>query len=875
MINRMKAENAYLTSAKSPWRTLHFFLITALAIIASVGVALAQGTAGPAASPTASATTSPTPSGTATPIPLPEIVAQAETVTGNLRNIDANVATDQITTTVNEELPTLIREIDSRLSENEKILNSRPSLETLRNLEADWKTLRKNVPVWTRELTERATELDREIDQLAQLDRVWSMTLEQAQSVPMAPQSGQQPQVIQNNDQGAAPPEILQRMQSVIAAIRQTRDSVEKQRTQILTLQNRTAEQDARLNEAIASVNRVRDQTINRLFIKDSPPIWATQAWSRAGHDLLEDSQNSFSTQWTALGAYTRHQSSRFILHAIISLLMMLGLYWTRRRVQPFVAAEPTLEGVARVFHTPIATALVLSLLTGGWVYPQAPRMLSALLGAAALVPTIIVLRQLIERHLFTILNALVVFYFVDQVRAVSAALPVLSRLLFMAEMLGGLVFLLWLIKTERLTRVPEAARNRLWKAVAVSARIGAVVFAAALIASALGYVSIASLVGNALLGSAYVAVIFYAAVRIVDGLIMFSFRLWPLSALGMVRRHRPLLRRRVQRLVRWLATLAWVFYTLELFSLLNATMSGIRLALGARLEVGVLTVSLGNVVAFILTVWLAFLLSRFLRFVLEEDIYPRVSLARGIPYAASTMLHYVILLVGFFFAVAAIGIDMSKFTILAGAFGVGLGFGLQNIVNNFVSGLILLFERPVHVGDMIQVGNRDGKLRRIGIRASVIRTLEGSEVIVPNGQLISEEVMNWTLSDQQRRLEIPVGVAYGTDPERVIKLLTDVGSQHPDIMREPPPDTLFLGFGDSSLDFQLRAWTSNFDRWQNIKSELAIGINAALRDANISIPFPQRDLHILTTPNGPALTPAEEEVTVPIPESESDRSEN
>jgi small-conductance mechanosensitive channel len=260
---------------------------------------------------------------------------------------------------------------------------------------------------------------------------------------------------------------------------------------------------------------------------------------------------------------------------------------------------------------------------------------------------------------------------------------------------------------------------------------------------------------------------------------------------------------------------------------------------------VGQLSISLGNIVAFIVTVWLAFLLSRFLRFLLEEDIYPRVNLARGVPYAVSTMLHYAILLVGFFFAVAAMGIDMTKFTILAGAFGVGLGFGLQNIVNNFVSGLILLFERPVHVGDMIQVGGRDGKLRRIGMRASVIRTLEGSEVIVPNGQLISEEVLNWTLSDQQRRLEIPVGVAYGTDPERVIEILTNVGLKHPDIMTDPPPDTLFLGFGDSALDFQLRAWTSNFKRWQNIKSELAVAINAALRDEGLSIPFPQRDLHI------------------------------
>jgi potassium efflux system protein len=254
-----------------------------------------------------------------------------------------------------------------------------------------------------------------------------------------------------------------------------------------------------------------------------------------------------------------------------------------------------------------------------------------------------------------------------------------------------------------------------------------------------------------------------------------------------------------------------------------------------------------------------AFLLSRFLRFILEEDVYPRANLARGVPYAVSTMLHYAILLVGFLFAVAAMGIDMTKFTILAGAFGVGLGFGLQNIVNNFVSGLILLFERPVNVGDMVQVGEREGVLRRIGMRASVIRTLEGSEVIVPNGQLISEEVLNWTLSDQQRRLEIPVGVAYGTDPERVIELLTEVGSKHPDIMREPPPDTLFVGFGESALNFQLRAWTNRFEKWVVIRSELTIGVNAALRDAGISIPFPQRDLHIQNIAPESAMPRADE----------------
>ena len=585
--------------------------------------------------------------------------------------------------------------------------------------------------------------------------------------------------------------------------------------------------------------------------------------WSRDGQSLLQDSQSSFTAQLSTLRVYAQRQSARFILHGLILLSLGIAFYWARRRVRPLVLAEPSLQRVTQVFNVPIATALVLSILISGSIYPQAPRTLNAILGAAGLIPTIIILRQLVERTLFPVLNALVVFYFIGLLRTISTGLPLVSRLLFLAEMLGGLIFLAWLIKSKRFSEVPVAERNWLWTILRIGTRIAGLVFLAAFIANVLGYVSIAALGGDAVLGSAYVAVILYAAARIADGLIMFALRISPLSLLGMVQRHRRLVRRRVQRTLRWIAVLVWVLYTLELFSLRAPVAENIRAALNAKLVVGELNISLGNIVAFVVTVWVAFLVSRFLRFLLDEDIYPRINLARGVPYAVSTMLHYMILLVGFFLAVAAMGIDMTRFTILAGAFGVGLGFGLQNVVNNFVSGLILLFERPVHVGDMIQVGEREGRLRRIGMRASVIRTLEGSEVIVPNGQLISEEVLNWTLSDQQRRLEIPVGVAYGTDPERVIELLTAVGMKHPDVINDPPPDTLFTGFGDNALNFQLRAWTAAFKRWQVVKSELTIGINTALRDAGISIPFPQRDLHIKSV-TSESLMPRTAEATQP-----------
>jgi small-conductance mechanosensitive channel len=257
---------------------------------------------------------------------------------------------------------------------------------------------------------------------------------------------------------------------------------------------------------------------------------------------------------------------------------------------------------------------------------------------------------------------------------------------------------------------------------------------------------------------------------------------------------------------------------------------------LTAELSIGSIRLSLGDVLAFGITVWAAVALSRFVRFLLEEDVYPRVPLKRGLSYAISSTLHYGILMIGFFFAVAALGFDMTRVTILAGAFGVGVGFGLQNIFNNFISGLIVLFERPINIGDVIQIEDASGVVERIGIRASIIRTLNGSEIIVPNGKFISERLINWTLSNRQRSIELVVNVAQSSDVKRVIAALEGAAHAHPLINKDPPPQALVVKLGPDSLGFELRAWTEDAERWMQIRSELAIAISAALAAEKIAL---------------------------------------
>jgi small-conductance mechanosensitive channel len=194
---------------------------------------------------------------------------------------------------------------------------------------------------------------------------------------------------------------------------------------------------------------------------------------------------------------------------------------------------------------------------------------------------------------------------------------------------------------------------------------------------------------------------------------------------------------------------------------------------------------------------------------------------------------------------VAAAGIQLDRLAIIVGALSVGIGFGLTNIINNFVSGLILAFERPVQSGDTVEFGTMFGRVSRIGVRSSTVRTFDGAEVIVPNANLIANEVTNWTLSDMRRRMEILVGVAYGTDPHKVLELLLKAARSDERILADPEPAALFLGFGDSSLNFSLRAWTDEFNEYLTIKSDLTLAVHDAIYAAGIEIPFPQRDLHL------------------------------
>jgi potassium-dependent mechanosensitive channel len=289
----------------------------------------------------------------------------------------------------------------------------------------------------------------------------------------------------------------------------------------------------------------------------------------------------------------------------------------------------------------------------------------------------------------------------------------------------------------------------------------------------------------------------------------------------------------------------AGVLATLNIWELIPSPWRSAEILLRAGVTLGSVKLTAWRVLGSILVLYAAVLASVILRAGLREEVLPRRQVDRGVGDAIQTLVHYVVVVIGLALALSVLGIRLQSVAIIVGALGVGIGFGLQNIVNNFVSGLVLLFERPVRVGDTVVIGGEWGTIRSIGLRSTVLSVYDGSEVVVPNGELVSQRVTNWTLTSPRNRIEIKVSVAYGTDVEKVFEVLSAAAAAHPAVLKDPAPQILFAGFGSSSLDFEVRVWLPEVSLRVPTQSDLRRDIDRRFRAAGIEIPFPQQDLHV------------------------------
>jgi small-conductance mechanosensitive channel len=789
-------------------------------------------------------TPAPAPSATPAIIPIPEIASKAEETAARLRAMSASLQPSADVQAIDAGSTALGARIDARARDHAAALAAGPALRALAQMVTSWQTERSTLAGWGGTLTWYANEQEKQIAELAAATDSWTATLEQARAAN-------------------APPAVIDRINSTLAAIKDTRRDVEKYRAQILALQDRVARETSTCDELIERLTEFRKKEVGQVFVRDTQPLLGALFARQHGGATAESIRNALRDEVATLPEFAQRAAVWLLVQAALLIALCMTFRKAQQRAQTWVDQDRELERATRIFGFPYSAALIVTIALANWLYPWAPHLVTQLLGVVGLVPVVRIVRALVQPRLKPAVYALACFYVMDRVRDVVSPVPPLEQTILMAEMAIGIIVLLWMLRRGDLAAPivsQEAGELRVdddetpaSSALRTGARFVLAAFVIALVSGLLGFMRLAHLVGGGTLIAAYLATALFACVSALDGLVAYALRARPLRLLRSVRRHRPLLQTQAWRVLRWAGVLFWILATLYQFQILDPIAERVGATLTTTLGFGAISVTLGDVIGFGITVWVSFLLSRFVRFVLEEDVFPTIELPRGVPYAISSLIHYVILISGTLLAFAVMGLDLNRFTILAGALGVGVGFGLQNVVNNFVSGLILLFERPIQVGDVVKLKDVSGEVKRIGIRSSTVRTGDGADVILPNGNLIADPVINWTLTDRTRKITLDVRAAYGNEPERVIALLVDAAKANERVMGHPEPVAQLVRFGDIALEFTLEAWISRHEQGGAAKSEIAIDVYRRLRAAGIEIPVAP------TTPGTPPTDGGEE----------------
>lgn len=758
-------------------------------------------------------------------IPLPEIATRAEQIKRPLREIAGRLSSNSTIISSISQLEVWEAQINAQALQIEERIATTPTLYELRELERDWRLRSIELTRWQKTLAQQVVTAEADWRWLKDEQTRWEKALEQ----------------VGDADSLEA---IFERIRSTLSEIQALQTRAQERLSQLLSLQDRVSQQDLMVSTELDSILLAKQRFQGQLLARDHRPLWAAFSSQPETQSADDAADRSFVHELAAARESVNDQKLNFILLVILFVTALLLNISLAKKIAPLTTDDEALHQSARVLKRPVSVAMLITLLTYLWLAPLSASIINSIVALLLLIPFLRVARLLVEppSWLRIPFYILAILHLSDQIRFLADISPVIERVIFLTEVAIAIAVIVWMMRPARFGQLSGSELARKWLRGALWTML--VLLAISLLANVFGFVTLAKVLGEGALHSTYVGALLYAAARVVIITLALLLRTQRAQILALVRFHRDEITLWFARAAYFIVGFMWLNASLELFTIREQVFAALTQLLDASLRFRSLNISIGDVLSFLFVIVAAYYLARLVRIILQEDVLTRMPLKRGVPQAIATAAQYLMLLLGFVLALTAAGFELNKLTLLTGAFGVGIGFGLQNIVNNFVSGLILLFERPVQVGDAVQIGGVSGDVTRIGIRSSTISTYQGADVIIPNAKLISDDVTNWTLTNQVRRVEIQVGVAYGTDPETVSKLLSKIAKSNSDVLRAPEPFTLFTGFGDSSLNFELRFWTA-FQAHTQIKSRVSMAIAVALSEAGIDVPFPQRDLRV------------------------------
>lgn len=761
-----------------------------------------------------------------------EVLPRSERSMDRLREIRQKLEADTSENMVEAALPLLMKQVDAWWADERNTLRDGRSVQRLNDLFVEWRVRSAQIDEWGALLSSSSRYWISEREALQRGAENWRAT---RAAMP-----------------ADAPPAVLERIAQVQSEIAEVLGLFQKKTARLVSIQGKLLNAREVLGSLRKELDAIQRGVGEELFVRDGPSLWAALTASRSDLPVSLQSRR----MWTQVTSDVARLADAARIGMVQHLALLIGLlcafvFLGSRALSPGGVQATAAEKV--MIDRYVSSAFLLALGAVPLLYAQLPPSAQRIAMLPALLPVLRLVPALIPQRFHPAFYCFTAIFLLDFFRAYLPTQWVLARLaLLLVSALGAVGLGLLLAHANRWIRdVGVGARPAGVGVLKSLLAAGLALFVLSLLANLTGNLSLAEFLVSPLLRLLLIAVVIWLCVVVASTLGVIALRLPVATASRVIRSRGDRVAIRMRKLLAAAGLLTWCYLAIFNLGLLPAVSRAIVGFLATEWRLGAATLSVRDFIIFFAVLLGSYGLSRLLRLILADEILPRFNFPRGVPDAMVLLTRYGVLLFGFLLALISAGVDLSKVTIALSALGVGIGFGLQNIVNNFVSGLILVFEHPIQVGDFIEVGPHYGRVSRIGFRASTLITVEGAEVVIPNAELIGNKVVNWSLSDASRRISIRVPIPIGTESQKVIDVLKAVASACPEVRDRPAPNVVLAQFGDSALIYELRCWVGT-DQMGPIRDQLTLAVDSALRAAGIAIPYPQSEVHLRIPENAP-----------------------
>lgn len=765
-------------------------------------------------------------------IPTQDLIQKIEETVQETKVIGRKIEVNDDVVSLDTLFPEYVKFLQQQLKLTDNFIKSNPNRQKINNQIKKWNGFNEHLTQWESQLNEYEERNIKLLERVKISEQIWKLTYENI------------------GDQNI-PKEVARRVKETYDDISGLNKQIVSKNNDYLILESRINKQKVDISVAIEQLEKLKESEIYGLFYLRHEPLWKSDFGDLSKQSDQAERGTEFDQNITESIKYAKYNSSRIFRYLFYVALFVFLIRWIRGIFEKYPYDDPD-KNLIKARDTMVKQSMQVIIFTSllGLTYflENRPTLLNDILHLLILLASIPLVRPFMRDSFKNILYFVILIFIMDTVKTYIWFSSLQYRLYLMLEAVLVILLLYWYgFRNMRALNFKEHFFGALLLGLAPLFQLIALI---SIVSNVLGYTNLTDLTLKISAKTGVYAVISYALFLVLGGI-----------SIGIIHNHyesremgdssqKKVIERKSININRFIVVVFWFMIFLSIIDMLTPLNQYLIDILTEPYVFGSITITVGDILTFLLILTISFMVTSMVSFFIDSGQFKSryIKLPKGIPAAISLVIRYFIIAAGIILALSSLGVDLSKFNLMAGALGLGIGFGLQNVISNFVSGLILVFERPILVGDTVEVNNLMGTVKRIGVRSSNISTFDGAEVVVPNSNLISNDLINWTLSSNLKRNEILIGVAYGTDLNLVLKILRDTVDSHEDVLKDPKPQALFSDFGDSSLNFRLRFWVP-FELGLTSKSDVSVALYNAFAEHGIEIPFPQRDIHIKTIP--------------------------